>query len=210
MQNVFRGLNGHQAIPPLFGAPLRVGREQLPLARERERSLHLAVRIFVTFYFASNISSSSTNIIEECGVHLAEDGLRLRNMAAGLANGTRMLVKSMSTTVIEALITTGPKKGETAIIPRLLITPSDVDKYPFTLCWRQFPIRPAYVMTINKAQGQTLENVGIYLQTPVFAHGQLYTSLSRAGAPKGVAVLAPRDEDGIMYTGNIVYREVLI
>jgi ATP-dependent DNA helicase PIF1 len=66
-------------------------------------------------------------------------------------------------------------------------------------------MRPAYVMTINKAQGQTLENVGIFLQKPVFARGQLYTSLSRAGAPKGVAVLAPRDEDGIMTTLAILF-----
>jgi hypothetical protein len=134
----------------------------------------------------------------------------LRNMASGLANGTRMLVKSMSTTVIEALVTTGPKKGQTVFIPRLLITPSDVAKYPFTLCRRQFPIRPAYAMTINKSQGQTLESAGVYLPKPVFTHGQLYTALSRTGAPKGMAVLAERDENGKMYTANVVYKEVLL
>ena len=35
-------------------------------------------------------------------------------------------------------------------------------------------------MTINKAQGQTFERVGIYLPTPVFMHGQSYVAFSRA------------------------------
>ncbi|KAG3074585.1 hypothetical protein PI125_g21940 [Phytophthora idaei] len=34
-------------------------------------------------------------------------------------------------------------------------------------------------MTINKAQGQTLMNLGLYLATPCFLHGQLYVALSR-------------------------------
>ena len=34
-------------------------------------------------------------------------------------------------------------------------------------------------MTINKAQGATLTRVGIFLNDPVFSHGQLYVALSR-------------------------------
>ena len=34
-------------------------------------------------------------------------------------------------------------------------------------------------MTINKALGQTLDRVGIYLPQPVFGHGQLYVARSR-------------------------------
>ena len=33
-------------------------------------------------------------------------------------------------------------------------------------------------MTVNKAQGQTFERVGIYLPSPVFSHGQLYVAFS--------------------------------
>ena len=36
-------------------------------------------------------------------------------------------------------------------------------------------------MTINKAQGQTLQRVGIYLDTPCFSHGQLYVAAWRIG-----------------------------
>ena len=63
-----------------------------------------------------------------------------------------------------------------------LITPSD-KVLPFTFKRRQFPIRVAYAMTINKAQGQSFKRVGIYLPKPVFSHGQLYVALFRFGVP---------------------------
>jgi len=74
-------------------------------------------------------------------------------------------------------------------------------------------------MTINKAQGQTLPNVGVYLPEPVFSHGQLYVALSRATAWSNIRILAipPSDKkdkkktmkiNGV-YTKNIVYKEVL-
>ncbi|XP_008202508.2 uncharacterized protein LOC103315450 [Nasonia vitripennis] len=44
---------------------------------------------------------------------------------------------------------------------------------------RQFPIKIAFTMTINKAQGQTFEKIGIDLRREVFNHGQLYVALSR-------------------------------
>ncbi|KAK1343257.1 hypothetical protein QTO34_016035 [Cnephaeus nilssonii] len=38
---------------------------------------------------------------------------------------------------------------------------------------------PAFAMTINKSQGQTLDRVGIFLPEPIFRHGQLYVAFSR-------------------------------
>jgi len=78
-------------------------------------------------------------------------------------------------------------------------------------------------MTVNKAQGQTIPNVGLYLPEPVFSHGQLYVALSRATARSNVKILTipavdekkekrknncSTKNDGI-YTKNIVYKEVL-
>ena len=37
-------------------------------------------------------------------------------------------------------------------------------------------------MTINKAQGQTFDKVGILLRRSCFSHGQLYVAFSRAGS----------------------------
>lgn len=67
-------------------------------------------------------------------------------------------------------------------------------------------------MTINKAQGQTLDFVGIYLREPVFSHGQLYVALSRAKSSNCVKVLIrpPTTEDKHDYcTHNTVYDEVI-
>jgi ATP-dependent DNA helicase PIF1 len=44
-------------------------------------------------------------------------------------------------------------------------------------------------MTINRAQAQTIPNVGIFLPDTVFSHDQLYMALSRATV-KHVKVLA--------------------
>ncbi len=83
----------------------------------------------------------------------------LQNMPGDLANGTRLIVVKLMQHIIDAEIATGPNKGRHVFIPRfhvLSITPSDTERMPFTLRRRQFLLRPAFAMTINKAQGQTL------------------------------------------------------
>jgi len=87
---------------------------------------------------------------------------------------------------------------------------------PFTLRCRQFPVRPAFAMTINKAQRQTLKMVGIFLPKPVFTHGQLYVAMSRIGCPEGLKLLVTdgwkdvhEDAPTGMYIRNVVYTEVL-
>ncbi|CAG8755950.1 31038_t:CDS:1, partial [Gigaspora margarita] len=44
-------------------------------------------------------------------------------------------------------------------------------------------------MTINKAQGQKIPNMGLYLPKPVFTHGQLYVALSRVQSKDKIKVL---------------------
>ncbi|POM58552.1 Helitron helicase-like protein [Phytophthora palmivora] len=67
-------------------------------------------------------------------------------------------------------------------------------------------------MTINKAQGQSIHYVGIYLESPVFVHGQLYVALSRVTSRKAIKIAVDPevegiDEDGNIHTKNIVYRD---
>ncbi len=140
----------------------------------------------------------------------------LCNMTSGLANGTRFIVIQLMQHVIEAKVATGLTKGQRVFIPRLSITPSNTERMPFTLHHRQFPVCPAFAMTINKAQGQTLKMVGIFLPKPVFTHGQLYVAMSRSGCPEGVKLLvtdgwkdAHEDAPAGVYTRNVVYTEVL-
>jgi len=73
----------------------------------------------------------------------------------------------------------------------------------------KFSIAVSFVMTINKSQGQSLKNVGIYLSSDVFSHGQLYVAISRVTF-RNVLKMLITDEDGqdIDVTFNVVYREV--
>ena len=63
-------------------------------------------------------------------------------------------------------------------IPRIDLETNE-SVLPFIMKRRQFPIIVAFAITINKAQGQTYDTVGIYLPNTVFSHGQLYVALSR-------------------------------
>ena len=92
------------------------------------------------------------------------------------------------------------------------MSPSEDLTLPFKFKRKQFTIMLSFAMTINKAQGQTIPNVGIYLPEPVFSHGQLYMALSRGVSCESTWVLAKRnmniDPTG-KSTKNIVYKDVL-
>ena len=136
--------------------------------------------------------------------------LRNLNPAAGLLNGTRLSVLNLGTRLIETKILTGTHAGDTVFLPRITIIPSDAG-LPFNLKRRQFHIRPAFSITINKAQGQTLGQIGLDLTKPVFSHGQLYVAFSRVRDFKSISILPAADSlfDGQYYTDNIVYEGVI-
>ncbi|XP_075160610.1 ATP-dependent DNA helicase Pif1-like [Haematobia irritans] len=73
-----------------------------------------------------------------------------------LCNGTRLAVKKLHNNLIEGTIITGNYKGTDVLIPRIPMIPTDL---PFDFKRLQFPIRLAFAMTINKAQGQSLQGM---------------------------------------------------
>jgi hypothetical protein len=105
-----------------------------------------------------------------------------RNIAPelGLQNGIKLMIRNLYNFQIEAEILTGTKYGETVFIPRIPFK-SQPTKHGLDFTRTQFPIKICYAMTINKAQGQSLDRLGIFLPQPVFGHGQLYTAMSRCG-----------------------------
>ncbi|XP_003739165.2 uncharacterized protein LOC100908203, partial [Galendromus occidentalis] len=118
-----------------------------------------------------------------------------------LCNGTRLSVQSLMKNVIRAMIICGKFEGEIVYLPRIPIIPTDM---PFEFKRLQFPVRLAFAMTINKAQGQSLKVCGLNLKNPCFSHGQLYVACSRVGSPSNLYVYAPENA-----TKNIVYPQVL-
>ncbi|XP_031632403.1 uncharacterized protein LOC116346472, partial [Contarinia nasturtii] len=93
-----------------------------------------------------------------------------------LCNGTRVAIKSLTQNLIVATIMNGKHKGEDVLIPRIPIISTES---PIEFKRLQFPVRLAFAMTINKAQGQTLKIAGLNLRNPCFAHGQLYVGCAR-------------------------------
>jgi hypothetical protein len=108
--------------------------------------------------------------------------------------------------VIEAEIITGNNVGKRVFIPHIIMSPSGTD-WPFVLHYRQFLVRVTLAMTINKSQGQTLNNIGVYLPSPVFYHGQLYVVISRVTRSANIKIFSGQGPDE--YMRNVVYREVL-
>ena len=85
----------------------------------------------------------------------------------------------------------------------------------FQIHRRQFPLRLAYAMTINKSQGQTLQRVALDLREPCFSHGQLYAALGRVPEPTRILVLSTaqyknkHNSHSQHHTINIVHKRLL-
>ncbi|GBN82619.1 hypothetical protein AVEN_234735-1 [Araneus ventricosus] len=127
----------------------------------------------------------------------------LRNLdPPKLCNGSRLIVKALHAHVIEVTILTGPFEGEHVLIPRIPLIPID---FPFSFQRLQFPLRLAFAITINKAQGQSLRVTGLDLTDECFSHGQLNVGMSRAKDTSTSFIIADEQKE----TKNIVYSQVL-
>ena len=159
-------------------------------------------------YLNSLVSSSLP--LAHLGLKVGCPIMLLRNLdpSKGLCNGTRLRVSEIRRKVLKCRIISGDARfaGNVVFIPRITLAPAAED-LPLPLKRRQFPVQLAFVMTVNKSQGQSLKHVGLDLQSPVFSHGQLYVGLSRCTSGNRLKVLLKEADEG--KTPNIVYKEVL-
>jgi hypothetical protein len=139
--------------------------------------------------------------------------LRNLDLSAGLCNGTRLQVLEVNKNVLRCTILNGRNKGDIAFIPRIdLKAPDSGTPLPFTR--NQFPVRLSYSLTISKSQGQTFDKIGLYLERPVFSHGQIYVAFSRVRKLEDLKVCVVHD--GIQgrfgndtVTSNIVNQVII-
>ena len=131
----------------------------------------------------------------------------IRNISIheGLCNGTRLRILDLYNNLLKCKISVGDKEGQVVFLNRITLF-SD-KQYPFTFKTRQFSIRLAFAMTINKAQGQTYSNVIIDLQKDVFSHGQLYVAILRVRSWNGLKLFigSNRIDNKVK---NYVFKEI--
>ncbi|KAK8938689.1 hypothetical protein KSP39_PZI011162 [Platanthera zijinensis] len=194
-----------------------------------EKCLHLLCGEEMTYYSFDSVDDDRFNLYPQEFLNSISAGtlpphklclkkgtpimlLRNLNPRIGLCNGSRLLCRHFSRNVIEAEILTGEHKGKSVFLPRIPLKNAGDCNMPFELTRKQFPVRLSFAITINKAQGQTIKHVGLYLPSPVFTHGQLYVALSRGVRAANTKVLV---KDGSLpsrsgtYTTNVVFKELL-
>ncbi|XP_074363887.1 uncharacterized protein LOC141704554 [Apium graveolens] len=125
--------------------------------------------------------------------------IRNLNQTLGLCNGTRMKVIKCLKNCVECEVISGQYKGTKHFIPRMELAPTET-RLPFKLCRKQMPIHICYAMTINKAQGQSLEQVVLYLPNG---------AVSRVTSPQGLKLFIDYEDGNSSYiTPNVVYKEI--
>ena len=119
----------------------------------------------------------------------------LRNLKQriNLYNRTRLQVKHIRSKTLNYRILRGEHNDKQHYIPRIPLAPPNSNDLHTPFRRIQFPIRLAFSMTINKAQSQSLQQIGLYLYPEVFTHNQLYITLNRVTSKAGLSIITPGD-----------------
>jgi ATP-dependent exoDNAse (exonuclease V) alpha subunit len=81
--------------------------------------------------------------------------------------------------------------------------------------FRQVPLRPAWALTVHKAQGLTFDAVHVDFGRGAFAHGQTYVALSRCRTLEGLTLSRHLrrtdvrvDDAAFAFADNAVYADL--
>jgi ATP-dependent DNA helicase PIF1 len=144
------------------------------------------------------------------GLKIGAKYMCIRNIdvTRGLANGTMMQLLSVGQRFMQFRITSGSHVGAVEmLIPVVFHITSEASGLPFAVERRQFPVIPAFCLSVHKAQGQSLDFVGLIFETDPFAHGQLYVALSRAASWARIRVVMSASA---VVLKNLVYQHLII
>ena len=100
----------------------------------------------------------------------------MRNLnPPNICNGVLAELVAFTRMMCTVKLLSGPGQGLIVKLPRCsFYVTSETSGLPFNFRRRQFPIIPAYCVTVHKSQGQTLHKIGIIADTDAFAHGLVY------------------------------------
>jgi PIF1-like helicase len=177
------------------------------------------------YYSADSVKEDETDVENDYLYSLTHNGipphvLRLkkgticavmRNLSVreGLVKNARVIVENLHRRFVEVRVIdnrTG-RLGKTHCIPRI-----NFEFYLAHASWtvlrKQIPLRLAYACTFNGCLGLTLDKSVLDLRSPVFAHGQLYTALSRVRRREDSRVLLLDEFEKT--TRNVVYKDMLL
>jgi ATP-dependent DNA helicase PIF1 len=134
--------------------------------------------------------------------------IRNLNLKRGIINGTLMEIVAIGTRHIQCRVLTGKATGSIEYLLKnaFTITP-EASGLPFTVLRRQYPIIPAYCLTVHKAQGQTIHKCGLIFESDPYTHGQLYVALSRVSSWDSLYVSMHAEQTEIR---NVVLQHLLV
>ena len=137
-----------------------------------------------------------------------------------MCNETRVRITRIAEHVLKAEIIADKSQGTSILISRIPLNSKDdeVNKnrrktVPCQFTRRQYSIRSAFDMTINKSQGQSLRYVGIDIQTrECFTHGQLYVAVFKVTKKCNLYMITSETGplDALRLIRNIQWKEVLL
>ena len=129
------------------------------------------------------------------------------NPASGACNGTLCELLSFTRHLCHVKIQSGVHTGRVVVLPRCACHVSRENSgLPFEFTRIQFPLILSYCASVHKSQGQSLIKIGIVIDQDSFAHGQVYTALSRTSGWDSICVLLPQGDSCMM---NKVYPHYL-
>ncbi|MBQ7694262.1 MAG: AAA family ATPase [Lentisphaeria bacterium] len=150
-----------------------------------ELRLKLRERVLITANMSGDVVNGTTGIISA----FTNDAVIVE-----LADGREIHIEPYEFKNISYRVVRDPETGEERPVP-------------VEIGWfRQLPLRPAYALTIHKAQGMTLKSVVLDRgNRGCFAHGQCYAAISRVRRLEDLHLLQPLALDDV-----IVDPEVLL
>lgn len=99
------------------------------------------------------------------------------NPSEGLGDVTRLICRRFDQNITDVETISDHRCTKIVLLPRIPFVPIVNEKHIFPFKITQFPIYLCFAMTINIAQGQTLDNVGIYLPELLLSWGTICRSI---------------------------------